>query len=40
MGLNTVAVGPLDKPEDLIPIGGGVTQTFDPIVKETLPTSL
>lgn len=40
MGLETVAVGPLDKPEDPVPIGGGVTQSLDPMVKEVLPTSL
>lgn len=26
MGLDIVAVGPLDKPEDPVPIGGGVVQ--------------
>lgn len=40
MGLDTVAVGPLDKPEDPVPIGGGVTQTLPPLVKESLPISL
>lgn len=40
MGLDTVAVGPLDKPEDAVPIGGGVTQSFAPTVKESLPNSL
>ncbi len=40
MGLDTVAVGPLDKPEDPVPIGGGVTQTLAPLVKEPLPISL
>ncbi len=40
MGLDTVAVGPLDKPEDPVPIGGGVTQRLSPMVKETLPSSL
>ncbi len=40
MGLDTVAVGPLDKPEDPVPIGGGVTQTLAPLVKESLPLSL
>lgn len=40
MGLDTVAVGPLDKPEDPVPIGGGVTQRLAPMVKETLPLSL
>ena len=40
MGLDTVAVGPLDKPEDPVPIGGGVTQALAPLVKEPLPISL
>ena len=40
MRLDTVAVGPLDKPEDPVPIGGGVTQTLAPLVKESLPLSL
>lgn len=41
MGLETVAVGPLDKPEDPVPIGGGgVTQSLAPMVKEVLPISL
>ncbi|WGM31674.1 hypothetical protein [Brevundimonas sp. NIBR11] len=40
MGLDTVAVGPLDKPEDPVPIGGGVSQSLTPMVKEVLPTSL
>ena len=39
MGLDTVAVGPLDKPEDPVPIGGGVTQRIAPRVNETLPIS-
>lgn len=37
MGLDTVAVGPLDKPEDPIPIGGGVTSARQAMVKEALP---
>ena len=37
MGLDTVAVGPLDKPEDAVPIGGGVTQSIRTTVKEALP---
>ena len=41
MGLEALAVGPLDKPEDDAPTGGGgVTQTFASMVKETLPNSL
>jgi hypothetical protein len=40
LGLGTVAVGPLDKPEDDIPIGGGVSSQLAPMVKESLPTSL
>ena len=40
MGLEAVAVGPLDKPEDTVPIGGRVTQTLAPMVKEVLPISL
>jgi hypothetical protein len=40
IGLETVAVGPLDKPEDPVPIGGGVTQSLAPMVKEVLPISL
>lgn len=40
LGLDTVAVGPLDKPEDHVPIGGGVTQSIAPMVKEPLPNSL
>lgn len=40
MGLETVAVGPLDKREDTVPIGGRVIQTLAPMVKEVLPISL
>ncbi len=41
LGLGTIAVGPLDKPEDDIPIGGGgVSSRLAPMVKESLPTSL
>ena len=40
MGLDTVSVGPMDKPEDPTPIKGGVTQSLAPMVKEPLPISL
>lgn len=41
MGLETVAVGILDKPEDGPPHGGGgATQKLAPMVKETLPLTL
>jgi hypothetical protein len=40
LGLDTVAVGPLDKPEDPVPIGGGVTQSLSNRVNKTLPSSL
>ena len=40
MGLETLAVGPLDKPEDQIPVGGAVAPSLAPMVKETLPNSL
>ena len=40
LGLDTVAVGPLDKPEDTVPTGGGVSQTLAPTVKEALPNPL
>lgn len=36
MGLDTVAVGPLDKPEDTVPTGGGVTSSLASLVKESL----
>ncbi len=44
LGLESVAVGPLDKPEDDIPIGdgpgSGVSARLAPMVKEPLPSSL
>lgn len=41
MGLETVAVGILDKPEDGPPVGGGgVSAAMPPMVKETLPLAL
>lgn len=42
LGLGAVAVGPLDKPEDSPPHGGGggVRQNLAPLVNESLPTSL
>ncbi len=40
MGLDAVAVGPMDKPEDPVPTGGGVTQSLSSMVKEPLPISL
>lgn len=40
LGLDTVAVGPLDKPEDPVPIGGGVTQNLSDKVNKALPSSL
>ncbi len=40
MGLETVAVGILDKPEDTPPVGGGgVRSTLAPQVNKTLSTS-
>jgi len=36
LGLGGLAVGVLDKPEDKIPIGGGVTPEATPMVNETL----
>lgn len=38
LGLDILAVGPLDKPEDPVPIGGGVTQRLACQVNESLPT--
>lgn len=44
MGLETVSVGILDKPEDSPPVGGGggngVSQSLAPQVNERLPASL
>jgi len=40
MGLDALAVGPLDKPEEDVPTGGGVTASLAFKVKETLPSSL
>ena len=40
LSLDTLAVGPLDKPEDQIPVGGAVNPTLASMVKETLPNSL
>ncbi len=37
LGLDVVAVGPLDKPEDKVPVGGGVTPSLADMVKEALP---
>lgn len=39
LGLDILAVGPLDKPEDPVPIGGGVTQHLPRTVNKTLPSS-
>ena len=44
LGLNAVAVGPLDKPDDRPPIGGNIVPLpepvrFPPIVNKTLPRS-
>lgn len=44
MGLDAVAVGPLDKPEDDVPIGGdgggGLSNRLPSMVKESLPNTL
>ena len=40
LGLDTLAVGPLDKPEDQVPVGGGVTAKLASMVNKTLPNSL
>ncbi len=43
LGLGNVAVGPLDKPEDDVPLSdrpGGISTRLAPMVKESLPSSL
>lgn len=46
LGLETLAVGPMDKPEDRPPVGGdgtgggGLVQRLAPLVNETLPLTL
>lgn len=40
LGLDDLAVGPLDKPEDDIPIGGGATASSTSQVKEVLPNPM
>lgn len=37
MGIDVTAVGPIDKPEDTPPIGGGLKRTGITVVNETLP---
>ncbi len=41
LGLDSVAVGPLDKPEDDVPVGNppGVSASLASMVKEALPVS-
>ncbi|WGM48482.1 hypothetical protein KOAAANKH_03383 [Brevundimonas sp. NIBR10] len=39
LGLETLAIGPLDKPEDTPPNGGGITAAFAPKVNKSLPLS-
>lgn len=39
LGLEALAIGPLDKPEDTPPNGGGITAAFAPKVNKSLPLS-
>lgn len=39
LGLDTLAVGPLDKPEDTPPNGGGIATELTDRVNKSLPNS-
>lgn len=40
MGLDTLAVGPMDKPEDSPPIGDGPRGLLADVVNKTLPNTV